>query len=213
MRNKSFYLLICLWCFAAVHCRGMPPAFQAVRKNDGPGLNRALQDPGAARQIHKGRLALHHAVTLGRIEMVLHLLKAGAPVNAPLRNPENGIILGTPLILAISRGGRPLMELLFESGAKIDVPGWNGMTPLMEAARMGRPKLVQMLLRKGADINRTDEDNRTALTWAAITGRGDTVLLLLRQGASRDIPDIFNKTAVDYARSANHRSVLRALKQ
>lgn len=109
------------------------------------------------------------AITAQHIGMARNLLAQGANVN------YNG---GAPLIEAIKTKNVPLVTLLLDEGAEINVwqRGYFGdyYTPLMKAAAVDSSELVSLLLEKGADwravvkghCDDTFCDNRIAIQFA-----------------------------------------------
>lgn len=89
----------------------------------------------------------------------------------------------TPLAVAAARGWTAVMDLLIESGAKLDAANVKGDTPLMQAARCGRVAAVEKLLGSDAKTRRqlaraVNLRGETALLQAAIGGHGSIVALL-----------------------------------
>jgi ankyrin repeat protein len=107
------------------------------------------------------------------------LLTAGADVNALDKAGYNVLIHQSE-----SYGGNPIpvINLLLDYGANINVATKQGETPLMMAVDRERPLLVQALLAKGADVNRADTSGRTALDRLTLTS-GQIAVLLLKAGA------------------------------
>jgi len=90
--------------------------------------------------------ALHHAATVGPVEMVRALLDAGANVNA---KDSRGF---TPLTLTIAADHQDLaiVRLLIERGADVNCRAGTGETPLDWAEKFGFPQAVALLTKAGA---------------------------------------------------------------
>jgi uncharacterized protein len=173
-------------------------------------------------------------------DIVRLLLQRGANPNAQLklrpryRNIPNDryrdpmIVWGTtPLLRATKAGDLPLVRLLLQHGALVNLANSQGVTPLMAAAgdghihdpTRGRARseddaleCYALLRAAGADVNvRTwlsiaDADlkvptagNRTALHAAASRGWNRLVQRLVADGAELDVIDSNGLSAIDYA--------------
>jgi len=204
---------------------GQTPLYVAVDMNTLP-VGRRIELPSADR-------------TEG-IDVMRLLLEKGANPNAQLklrpryRNIPNDryrdpmIVWGTtPLLRAAKAGDVPVVQLLLEHGALVDLANSQGVTPLMAAAGDGHIhdptrgryrteddalECYALLHAAGANVNaRTllgfaDGDlkihtpaNRTALHAAASRGWNRLVRRLLDDGAEVDVLDSNNLSAIDYA--------------
>jgi ankyrin repeat protein len=137
----------------------------------------------------EGSTALMIAAALGRDELALLLLKAGADTKATNKRGETALDIarrsGPPasailaalqaedkaamekaLIRAIRSNSTGDVTSLIERGANVNAKDEEGATPLMIAAGMGRVEMVKLLLSKGADVNARDNSGVTALGWA-----------------------------------------------
>ena len=127
------------------------------------------------------------AATMGKRDLVVRLLAAGARVPASLTACRS-YLLEDPEIL----------RLLLESGMDPDLPDWQRATLLHTLAGRdlrGRPhprrlECGAILLDAGASISARDEEYRsTALAWAARNDRPDMVSFLLDRGAPTNLAD------------------------
>jgi ankyrin repeat protein len=152
---------------------------------DDEAVRRVSADPSAANAGCGGVLAA--ACTLGKRELVIRLLDAGARV-PPVVNDCRSYLFSDPGTL----------PLLLESGMDPNLPNWLHATPLHDlCARDGRGRPRQhraecaaILLGAGASISARDEDYRsTPLAWAARYDLPDMVELLLSRGAAVNLPD------------------------
>lgn len=127
------------------------------------------------------------AATMGKRDLVVRLLAAGARVPATLTACRS-YLLEDPEIL----------HLLLESGMDPDLPDWQRATPLHTLAGRdlrGRPRprrleCAAVLLDAGASISARDEEYRsTPLAWAARNDLPDMVAFLLDRGAPTNLVD------------------------
>jgi ankyrin repeat protein len=111
-----------------------------------------------------GMGALAAATRRGDVEVVRHLLAAGA-------DPDATTDLGeAPLHFAVE-GHYPddppdLFAALLDAGADVDEEDDSGITPLMIAAVRADPGAVEYLIERGADVGIRDRTGRTALLLA-----------------------------------------------
>ncbi len=127
------------------------------------------------------------ACKLGKRDLVLRLLEAGARVPAVVTECRS-YLLSDP----------ELLQLLLQSGMDPNLPNWQRATPLHSLCGRdvrGRPRkhrreCAAILLEAGATLSARDEEYRsTPLAWAARTGIQDMVELLLERGAPTNLPD------------------------
>ena len=98
----------------------------------------------------------------------------------------------------ISRAKLPMIQLLLDNGADVNVTDVYGITPLMDASVRGDLDAVRLLLDNGANINAQNCDGDTALHFAASTTHCFHILqLLVARGAVIGIQNSDEKTAID----------------
>jgi ankyrin repeat protein len=148
------------------------------------------------------KTALHYAAALGDIELVKHLLSAGANLNVP-------DFFGLTPFLEACLGDRhrppeaqvALLKLLLESGAEIkplDKNGRQAYFPLILASAHSGPEALELLLAAGCEVNAATDRGRTALMTAARNNADPaTVRLLLDSGADPHLRDQEGRTALD----------------
>jgi len=148
-------------------------------------VRRVAADPDWANTGCGGALAA--ACTLGKRDLLIRLLDAGARV-PPVLTECRSYLLSDP----------ELLRLLLASGMDPDLPNWLLATPLHDLcgrdsrgrAQPRRVECATVLLDAGATISARDEDYRsTPLAWAARCGLPDMVDLLLSRGAPTHLPD------------------------
>jgi ankyrin repeat protein len=131
------------------------------------------------------------------------LIGRGADINQPL--PGDNIV---PVIAAVNRKQLEVLNVLLESGARLDSPDSKGWTSLMWAGRDGFSEGVRVLLEKGADVNAKARDGATALMLASYRGHARTVAMLVRAGADTRVRDQRGLTARDVAEQQSRSAVL-----
>jgi ankyrin repeat protein len=121
-----------------------------------------------------GFQALGLAAFFGQSEVVEYLIKEGAELNTPSKNP----MLVRPIHSAVAARHMRITEFLLEAGAEVDCYQKDGYTPLHEAAGNGQLEMVQLLLCFGAkkDVHLTD--GRKPIDLAREKGFGEVVALL-----------------------------------
>ncbi|KAK1860028.1 hypothetical protein I4F81_002620 [Pyropia yezoensis] len=112
-----------------------------------------------------GQTALHLAASSeGCLEMVVALLKAGAPVDTPAADGRS------PVSVAAAAGRLDAVRSLLGAGAAADVPAAGVASPLLAAAEAGHPSVVSALLAhlpQGAVSGMVDRAQALGLTRAA----------------------------------------------
>ncbi|XP_052869330.1 protein TANC2 [Anopheles cruzii] len=103
------------------------------------------------------------------------LLLAGASPDHPTP------FLGSAPILCIAahEGILPMVNLLLEFGASVELANSQGCTPLILAASKGHCDVVRQLVAAGSCLGQTDTSQRCALVHAAIAGRLQVVKYLV----------------------------------
>lgn len=97
------------------------------------------------------------AAAKGNVEICAAMLAAKADVNGGVKNGAS------PYRHAVAAANKPLIELLENAGAKLDVPNRNGWTPLFYAVRNNDVATAERLLKKGVRTDRTDDEGRNIL--------------------------------------------------
>ena len=103
----------------------------------------ALDDPG-----REG--VLHEAASCGNVEFMKYLIGLGGDFD----RAAPSLLYLTPLCEAARVGDDKMIELLHQSGARVDGADSSALSPLMLAAKAVMPTSVDLLLKYGADPNR-----------------------------------------------------------
>ena len=118
---------------------------------------------------------------------------------------------GTPLVRAVERGDRSVVEALLDGGAAPDGACGcaTGETPLWTAVAFGRTDLARLLLERGASPGVAIPSGVTPLHVAAMRVDRELTDLLLAAGADADARDVGGRTAADWMRPSRPRPPLR----
>lgn len=84
----------------------------------------------------------------------------------------------TPLMQAVRDDNVPMVRLLLEYKAQVNLTNSRGMTALMYAARNGNLDVVRMLVNNGADVRPRSREGNTACEFALDRGHARVVMLL-----------------------------------
>ncbi|KAM6084794.1 LOW QUALITY PROTEIN: NF-kappa-B inhibitor epsilon [Theristicus caerulescens] len=164
------------------------------------GVNPGLQD-------RNGNTPLHLACEQQRLRCAQQLLQGAAPTEGtaqPHRHHQDLQLQNWQglacLHISTLKGNIPMMSLLLESGANIDVrEGTSGKTPLHLAVECHDRSAVQFLLHKGAYVDAQMYNGCTPLHLAV--GRKDAAIaaILSHSGADTLLRNMENETAQDLA--------------
>ncbi|PAA55583.1 hypothetical protein BOX15_Mlig032910g2 [Macrostomum lignano] len=140
-----------------------------------------------------GSTALHHATQNRQVEILAHLLEAGANANAK-RNDGN-----TPLHIAASLGYQDVVEILLSNGANPCALDKKKRTPLHECGLNNQPEIARQLIIKGAAVDAADADFMSPLHWACKRGHRPVADVLLEFRARLDGHDVGMRTPLHWA--------------
>ncbi len=127
---------------------------------------------------------LFNAVYFGTADEVQKLIHNGANVNVQMHD-------FTALMAAIQRNEMPILTVLLEAGADVNLKGNHGITALLYAAAIHSQDnnmipIIKVLIKKGAHMNAKEDFDKTVLMFAAENDRtADIVRALLN--ASTDV--------------------------
>jgi ankyrin repeat protein len=105
-------------------------------------------------------------------------------------NVRSSFYSQTPLILAVRNRHYPIVELLLDYKADVNLFETSNATALHSAAENGDEKIVHILLHHGADINSTNHFAQTPLCLAAYEGHCGVINILLDRGAIMGFPNL-----------------------
>jgi len=136
-------------------------------------------------------------------KLVEYLLDQGADANQKWQN-GNGMGHGdSPIYTATYNGFIPVMEILLNHSADIEIPNERGRTPIMHINRVSKNiAALSLLIARGANINATDKDGYTALAHATQDGEIPAMKLLLNSGADTEIADNMGQTPIFHTGSS-----------
>jgi ankyrin repeat protein len=103
------------------------------------------------------------------------------------------------LLFACERGHTPVVILLIQNGADINVQNSFGISGLMFANQHMFYSIVDILLCAGCDVNSCDNSGKTALMYAVRNNNRLLISALLRHHADVNIADIDGNTAFHFA--------------
>lgn len=118
------------------------------------------------------------AASIGDIEIVRKLIKAGAIINI---KDNTGV---TPLHSAAEKGHKEVINILIDNGADVNAKDKvHGVTPLHVAIFNGRNEVLELLILKGSDVNLATKAGETPLLLALNRGDSEVIKLLRKHGA------------------------------
>ena len=93
----------------------------------------------------------------------------------------------------------PMIEILVENGAEINLPSSNGNTPLMWAARNNDVQILRYLLSKNAKINKENEEGLNAMDLAVYNLAYDAASILKSCGLNLKTDEFYrDKLGTDF---------------
>ena len=137
-------------------------------------------------------MSIHDAANSGDIEAVKNFLAAGTDVNAIDDD-------WTPLVFAVDKGHKEIVEILIAKGADVDAKGQYDWNAFHGAALHGRTEIAGLLIAKGVDVNAKNEEGYTPLFYAAYKGHKEVAELLISKGADVNAQMDDGRTSLDWA--------------
>lgn len=184
-----------------------------VKKNDIPGVSKALKNGVDANTVGSGNRSLLLIATVnGDVEMAKLLVQYKADVNQQADNQDS------PFLYAGASGQIELVKLFLENGARFDIFNRYHGSALIPACERGHVETVRLLANiKNYPINHINRLGWTALMEAIILGDGSTkyqqiVHILKDAGAKLDIPDNDGKTPLQHAKDRGFQDIVTILK-
>lgn len=150
----------------------------------------------------RGDTALHLTAIHNLPEMTQTLLDWGADINA-----LNSDDVCTAVFYATDHP--PVLRILLEAGADINLQDKKGRTPLIRASEHKHEEAVRLLLEKNPGLEVKDEDTCTALAHAVIN-RSDRIIRLLAE-AGANLRPVHNEALLRAARQNDFVGVEEAL--
>jgi ankyrin repeat protein len=143
--------------------------------------------------------AIYMAQIYGDAEMEKMLWRAIDDVNAKVDDDGHSL-----MHLASEKGYTPLLKLLHQAKASLDIKNSVGWTPMMRAAHSGHLPCVKFLVEQGTKIEHMgDGFNQPSLMIAASNGHTEVVSYLLNAGANIDAVDWKGRTSLVKISSSN----------
>jgi TonB family protein len=116
-----------------------------------------------------------------------------------------------PLVVAAGSSSLKVVDLLINSGAKLDKPDEKAFTPLLSACLTGRPEVVKYLLDKGANVNVKSKTGISAIEAAVLRNDPEMIDLLISKGVDIETKDASGKTPFWIAAILGHRKSMKKL--
>lgn len=164
-------------------------------------LSKQLLKPGDFDILKPYFTPLGFACSIGHLEIVDELIKAGADVNTIDQEK-------TPLIDACDRGYLGIVRVLVKSGADVNSKVISN-TPLTAACNRGHLEIVKELVQAGADVNQSDGSQKP-LTAACIWGHLSVIKVMIKAGASVN-QSVGKETPLTAACAVGHLNVVQEL--
>jgi hypothetical protein len=172
-----------------------------------PLYDSVLYQFASLRKTSNSAIPLYYAALCGFHDIVEQLI-----INHPQQVHTTGGYFVSPLGAALRGGHFKIAQVLYESGADVDVPSSNGYTLLHGASWSGHFEIVQWLLSRDAIPNyQGNSDGWTSLHVAAFFGHAEVSRLLLQYNAYTYVPDFKDRAPLDVAVQYKHFNVARLL--
>jgi ankyrin repeat protein len=167
---------------------------------------------------------LLRAVSENDVPWATTLLKQGARVDTKDNDPISDILFGTlnhgdveggytVFMLACLNENVPLVKLLLQHRANLEMKNDTGATAFMWSSMGHNPQIVALLLDKGARVNVADSQGSTALMESAMRDDSAIVNLLNQHGVDVNAGDKQGHTALAWAIHDQYPRVVATLKQ
>ncbi|KAL3307108.1 hypothetical protein Ciccas_014386 [Cichlidogyrus casuarinus] len=143
---------------------------------------------------HTGLCPIHLVVSKGYFEMLHYLIQNGVNVQQATSTLKRRAVHYAALRHQVS-----CLQMLLNSGAKLDARDTFGNTPLHYAAEDGDSGLLCLLLNNGASVDAQDITSKTALMKATRSAKIWAVRKLISWSANVNLKDRHEETALHYA--------------
>ncbi|XP_060810922.1 serine/threonine-protein phosphatase 6 regulatory ankyrin repeat subunit C isoform X2 [Amyelois transitella] len=124
---------------------------------------------------------------------------------------QQDAFMRTALHYASDKGHEGAVQLLLDSGCKVDVTAGDGLTPLHVAVIRNHIGIVKILLAAGSHVNYKTHEKMTSLHFAASRGYLELVKILVNNGAHLEARDTNERTALYLAAGRGHTEVVKYL--
>jgi hypothetical protein len=175
--------------------RGDPPLCQAARSNHEAVISALLEAGASPNCTVKYPWGSNRAKPVIFTAKTLHLVRLyctkGANINA------RDQFMQTPLMIAVKRKKRDIVQYLLDHGADINAMGKQGRTALIIACKNKSKKIVRILLERGSGVDAVSPKG-PALVAAAGRGYYKIVELLLEYGADINMKGSTGGTALEF---------------
>lgn len=152
---------------------------RAIVQNNRAGCLSALSEAGA--KLDVGYAPLCRAASMGSLDALNALIKAGADVNG---RDSGG---WTPLMLACEHGAEECARSLIGAGARLNPPlRARCDSAAGSAVASGHEKCLELLIAAGIDLDQADDGGWTPVMLAARDGRTEALSMLIEAGANID---------------------------
>lgn len=161
-----------------------------------------------------GFTALHTCVSYGKSEHIRALLHLGQNFEKPIynnwinRQTKDGY---SPLLLAVSKGNFPCVQVLVQFNADIYATNNLGLGVIHLCAQGNHPQILAFFYEMRMDLQNCDNKGGTPLHWAAYMGSFNSLSLLLSLGVNKNTKDNEGRTALHLAVVAANEKVVRKL--
>ncbi|CAF3714085.1 unnamed protein product [Rotaria sordida] len=162
---------------------GHRAVWYAIENNFISGIHDLLEHKLIDPNLHDTKTSftpLLQAIEKKRSEIVEELIRAGADVNFPPRNPAHRGL--TPLILAIVNGTDEISQCLINSLCSLNQHVEDGYTALHYSVLMSRHPTIKSLLKAGARTNVRSIYGVTPMTLAILSDDPYSVKILIEHG-------------------------------
>lgn len=152
--------------------------------------------------------ALHRPVACGYIELLKHLIKAGAGLN--FRTEVNGVPLLVAAAMHSGNDSIQVIKILLKAGVDINSKQFD-QTALMRAIHVDATEAALYLVKRGADIHHCDQRGRNALMYAVDARNLRVAEALLKAGGKMDLTDVRGDTVLTLAKRNKDKAMLELL--
>jgi len=154
-----------------------------------------------------GRTPIHAAAQENQVNVITFV----SGIDASLLNVQdnNG---DTPLHVAADQGSGELVSRLLDSGVKLDIKNYKGVTALHFAAHLGHAHVIKTLAEKSPPlVDIPDDEGQTAVHDAAQEGHVNVIKVFAEYGINLDIADQAGRTPIYMATLNGQVEVIREL--